>query len=66
MNFVSWAEAEKVSYFYFEAFDESWKVTYEGSQGAHWGVWDKDGNLKPGMEDVFDGKRLSDNWSGKF
>jgi exo-beta-1,3-glucanase (GH17 family) len=50
---VSWARAGGVGYFYFEAFDETWKATYEGPQGAHWGVWDKDGNLKPGMEDVF-------------
>jgi len=28
-------------------------VTHEGPQGADWGVWDKDGNLKPGMQDVF-------------
>jgi exo-beta-1,3-glucanase (GH17 family) len=55
LNFVSWARAEDVSYFYFEAFDETWKAAYEGPQGAHWGVWDKDGNLKPGMQDVFGG-----------
>ena len=52
-DFVSWARAGGVGYFYFEAFDETWKATYEGPQGAHWGVWDKDGNLKPGMQDVF-------------
>ena len=28
-------------------------MTHEGPQGADWGVWDKDGNLKPGMQDVF-------------
>lgn len=56
LNFVSWAQAENVSYFYFEAFDEPWKAGYEGAQGAHWGVWDKDGNLKPGMQSVFDGE----------
>jgi len=53
-SFVSWARAGGVGYFYFEAFDETWKASYEGPQGAHWGVWDKDGNLKPGMQDVFD------------
>jgi exo-beta-1,3-glucanase (GH17 family) len=53
-NFVSWARAGGVGYFYFEAFDEAWKANYgEGPQGAHWGVCDKDGNLKPGMQDVF-------------
>ncbi|MGD0115337.1 MAG: glycosyl hydrolase family 17 protein [Dehalococcoidia bacterium] len=51
-NFVSWARTGGVGYLYFEAFDESWKIS-EGTQGPHWGVWDKDGNLKPGMQDVF-------------
>ena len=64
LNFVSWARANNVQYFYFESFDESWKAKYEGPQGAHWGIWDKDGSLKPGMQDVFDGKTMPDNWSG--
>ncbi|OGY25961.1 MAG: hypothetical protein A2Z24_02480 [Candidatus Woykebacteria bacterium RBG_16_44_10] len=63
LNFVSWARAEGVDYFYFEAFDETWKAAYEGPQGAHWGVWDKNGNLKPGMSRVFDGETIPDNWS---
>ena len=63
LNFVSWAEANDVEYFYFEAFNETWKAQHEGPQGAHWGVWDKDGELKPGMQAVFDGERLEDNWS---
>lgn len=62
-NFVSWARANQVDYFYFEAFDESWKVRDEGTVGAHWGVWDKDGNLKAGMEAVFNGATLPDNWT---
>ena len=49
-SFIAWAHANKVPYFYFEAFDESWKAKYEGVQGAHWGIWDKEGHLKPGME----------------
>lgn len=65
MNFVSWAETQKVTYFYFEAFDEAWKAADEGSQGAHWGIWDKDGNLKPGMAPVFAGTRMADNWSSR-
>ena len=64
LNFVSWARAEGDAYLYFEAFDETWKAQYEGHQGAHWGVWDKDGNLKPGMQDVFDEVTIPDNWSG--
>jgi len=58
-NFVSWAEAQGVDYFYFEAFDEPWKVIKEGSRGAHWGVWDKDGNLKLGMAEVFNCTRMN-------
>jgi exo-beta-1,3-glucanase (GH17 family) len=64
LNFVSWARANNVQYFYFESLDESWKARYEGPQGAHWGIWDKDGNLKPGMQNVFDGKTIPDNWTG--
>ena len=62
-NFVSWARTEGVDYFYFEAFDEAWKVLYESLQGGHWGVWDADGNLKPGMQEVFDGQSVEDNWT---
>ena len=63
LSFVSWARANNVPYFYFEAFDESWKAKYEGPQGAHWGIWDKEGKLKPGTEVVFEGDTLADNWS---
>ena len=52
--FVSWARANDIECFYFEAFDESLKANYEGPQGAHWGTWDKDGNLKSGVQNVFD------------
>lgn len=48
-EFTGWARTNRVPYFYFDAFDEAWKVKNEGPQGAHWGIWDKDGNLKPGM-----------------
>lgn len=64
LNFVSWARANRVDYFYFEAFDESWKARAEGPQGACWGIWDEDGAMKPGMQAVFDGETLADNWSG--
>ena len=63
LNFVSWAKANDVPYFYFEAFDEPWKAKYEGSQGAHWGIWDKEGNLKSGMQAILDGQTMADNWS---
>ena len=44
LNFVSWARANAVKYFYFEAYDEGWKVKHEGPQGACWGLWDKYGH----------------------
>lgn len=62
LNFVSWAREKNVKYFYFEAFDEGWKAGYEGPQGACWGIWNKDGIMKPGMQDVFDGKTVPSNW----
>jgi hypothetical protein len=65
LNFLSWALSNRVSYFYFEAFDESWKTNSEGPLGAHWGVWDKNGKLKPGMGSFFIGKVLPDNWSDR-
>lgn len=63
LNFVSWARANNIKYFYFEAFDEEWKAKYEEPQGKCWGIWDKDGNLKNGMQDVFDGLTIPDNWT---
>lgn len=46
----SWSKSEGVFVFYFEAFDEPWKVADEGSIGAHWGVWDSSYHLKYLME----------------
>ena len=64
LNFVSWARANNVQYFYFESFDETWKAAHEGPVGSHWGIFDTNGILKPGMQDVFDGKTIPDNWGG--
>lgn len=63
LNLVSWARANNVAFFYFEAFDETWKAAYEGTIGACWGVWSKDGKLKPGTERVFEDEMIPDNWS---
>jgi sugar (glycoside-pentoside-hexuronide) transporter len=41
-----WAARDGVEVFYFEAFDEAWKVGPEGDVGAYWGLWDKDGRPK--------------------
>jgi exo-beta-1,3-glucanase (GH17 family) len=65
LNFLSWAHSNHVPYFYFEAFDESWKTNSEGPLGAHWGVWDKNGKRKPGMGSFFVGKVVPDNWSNR-
>jgi exo-beta-1,3-glucanase (GH17 family) len=51
--FTSWARSHKVKYFYFEAFDEPWKVAHEGEVGGHWGIWDTSGQMKPGMAPAF-------------
>lgn len=63
LNFVSWARAEGVKYFIFEAGDEPWKSAPEGPQGACWGVWTGEWVMKPGMERVFAGETVPDNWS---
>lgn len=55
-EFVSWARANNVTYWYFAAFDESWKASYEGPVGAYWGIWDKGGVMKAGMSTVFAGQ----------
>ena len=65
LNFVSWALSNQVAYFYFAAFDESWKSVHEGALGAHWGIWDANGAMKTGMQRVFDGESVPDNWSGR-
>jgi exo-beta-1,3-glucanase (GH17 family) len=62
-QFVSWARATAVDYFYFEATDEPWKAANEGPQGARFGVWTEDGVLKPGMQRVFDGDFSADTWT---
>jgi hypothetical protein len=64
-NFLSWARANGVDSFYFEAFDEPWKAAHEGPQGAHWGIWDNDGVLKSGFDAALRGDAIADNWSGE-
>lgn len=64
LSFATWARELNVPYLYFEAFSEPWKAKKEGPQGAHWGIWDQFGNLKPGMLQVFNGDTVADYWSG--
>jgi exo-beta-1,3-glucanase (GH17 family) len=47
-EFVTWAARYRVSYFYFDAFDEDWK-TGERGVGTHWGLYQLNGNLKPAL-----------------
>jgi len=54
-QFVRWTAGYAISAFYFEAFDEAWKIRDEGPQGACWGLWDQDGVLKSGASVVFGG-----------
>jgi exo-beta-1,3-glucanase (GH17 family) len=62
-NFVSWARATNVRYYYFEALDEGFKSKYEGDFGACWGLLTSTGRLKTGMQAVFDGRLMADNWT---
>lgn len=54
-EFRQWAQREHVRYFYFSAFDASWKAEHEGPQGACWGLFDENGALKKGMTEALNG-----------
>lgn len=45
-NMQLWAHDQQIEMFYFSSFDESWKTGPEGDVGAHWGLWDKNEELK--------------------
>ena len=42
----TWADEAGIEVFYFSSFDENWKVGAEGDVGAHWGLWDAEGQFK--------------------
>lgn len=46
INTQLWSAGEQIPVFYFSSFDESWKTGPEGAVGAHWGIWDKQEQLK--------------------
>ncbi len=52
-EFTRLAEQNSIPYFYFEVFDEGWKHKFEGEAGAHWGIFNSDGSLKPLFESSF-------------
>lgn len=49
--FIAWARIHRVQYFYFDAFDEDWKV-HEFGVGTHWGLYQQNGQVKPGLSDL--------------
>ncbi|MFL5692910.1 MAG: glycosyl hydrolase family 17 protein [Ktedonobacteraceae bacterium] len=53
-EFINWAHAKSVQYFYFEAFDEDWKV-HEAGVGTHWGLYLQNGEVQPALSDVLPG-----------
>ncbi len=57
-EFVNWAQAKAVQYFYFDAFDEGWKV-HEGGVGTNWGLYQQNGEVKPSLSDVLPGPALA-------
>src|ERR1019366_605682 len=59
LQFLTWAHSNNIQSFYFEAFDEDWKVASEGPQGANWGLWDENASLKAGMGAFFNGQTSS-------
>ena len=40
-------EKNSIEYYYFAVWDEKWKVGPEGGVGAHWGLLQSDGSMKP-------------------
>ena len=53
-EFVNWAQAKGVHYFYFAAFDEDWKV-HEQGVGTNWGLYQQNGMAKPALSDMLPG-----------
>ena len=50
-DFTTWAQQNGVQYYYFDAFDESWKI-HENGVGTHWGLYQQDGQPKPTLGDL--------------
>ncbi|MGD0552644.1 MAG: glycosyl hydrolase family 17 protein [Sedimentisphaerales bacterium] len=51
-EFIELARQNGIKYFYFEMFDEMWKEKFEGNVGAHWGIYDSGGSVKPKNESI--------------
>lgn len=50
-DFVNWAQAKHAQYFYFDAFDEDWKI-HEQGVGTHWGLYQQNGMGKPVVSEM--------------
>lgn len=50
-EFINWAQTKGVQYFYFDAFDEGWKV-HEGGVGTYWGLYQQDGKVKSSLSNM--------------
>ena len=53
-EFSNWAQKMHVQYFYFDAFDEAWKVQEQGV-GTHWGLYQQNGRVKPALSNLLPG-----------
>lgn len=51
-DFLTLIQANNISYFYFEVFDEKWKDKFEGSVGSHWGLFNSNGSIKSLLSSV--------------
>ena len=45
-------DQSEIEYYYFAVWDEKWKVGPEGGVGAHWGLYQSDGSIKPAFTDL--------------
>ena len=52
-RFLALNQTHNAEFFLFEVFDEKWKEKYEGTVGAHWGLYFSNGYLKPLLNDLF-------------
>ena len=50
-EFINWAQAKGVQYFYFDAFDEGWKANELGV-GTNWGLYQQNGKVKPALSHI--------------
>ena len=65
-EFMSWTRRESIDAFYFEGLDETWKASSpEGAVGACWGIADKLGVLKAGMQRGFEDPVGDCTWCGE-